>query len=685
MGSLGKGFGRMGAPLGKAGTSGPSANAYEQIVGSNARNAKASFTTGASTTRLETRRLSVLGGQSVTYLKLAYSNYWVDTTGAENTLGNSYTLEAAIEIPTAPTTSCVRVTFSGSNTGTVPDGAAIFISDQIPASAFGYANGVIPAGTQIFIHDSVLVSAGQFIPVPSAYTPSTGEKSVQNNNGASQVMTPGVPTGTEANLQSPLIAVIGKFTAPEVSIAVFGDSIADFGVDTNSSGVNGTSGGIMVRAMWGVNGRNIPWVNLARSSSTAATASAGMSRRLKTMMYATHLVSEAGTNDLAAGTTAAVTQAALQAEWGMASNLGISHVAQMLLVPRTTSTDSWATVVNQTPIAGFTTGAARDTLNAAIIANVGSNGLNEVLDVPSVVADAGTPTAWKAPNYTIDGIHPASTALTAAATYLSGQFAAYVGAPSAIASAVGAEATAVAAAFTTPPTAVRLQAMDFSIKCAKGYGLWTILDGVWFMAAADSQAATINWKSPGTFNLAIVGSPTFVADRGFTGDGSTSKLNTQIVPSAGGLNYTLNSAHTSAWSLSSVAASASSRIIGNLNTTTPRVLLNPLSTANAVNWIINDATFGGTGTGTTTLGLHTIRRTANNARSVLRDTTLIISDAQASTALPTTAITFLGDVATISSGIQLATGSVGALLSSVQIANLRNGVMLPYLQAVGAQ
>ena len=36
-------------------------------------------------------------------------------------------------------------------------------------------------------------------------------------------------------------------------------------------------------------------------------------------------------------------------------------------------------------------------------------------------------------------------------------------------------------------------------------------------AAADSQAAKINWINPGTYNATEVNSPTFTADRGFTG------------------------------------------------------------------------------------------------------------------------------------------------------------------------
>jgi lysophospholipase L1-like esterase len=608
---------------------------------------------------------------------LAYANYFVDATGLETTLGNAYTLEAAIEIPSAPVTSCVRVTFSGSNTGTVPDGAALFLSDSIPASSFGLAT--IPAGTTIYIHDSVLVTSGQLIPVPSAYTPSAGEASVQNNNASSQVMTTGIPTGTEVNLQSPLIGVLGKFTSPEVSIAIMGDSIADFSLDANSSGINGTSGGIMVRSMWGVNGRNIPWVNLARSSSNMATASANMARRLKMLAYATHLVSEGGTNDLAAGTTPAVTQTALQAIWGVAKQLGISRVAQMKILARTDST-------NATPIANFGIGQNRDTLNTALIANVGSNGLDEILDVPSVL-DSGA--LWANSAYTTDGIHPANSGLSVAATYLKGVFANYVGTAPAGYSAVSAEAQAVAAAASAlgaPLTAARLGSVDFSIKCMKGFGIWQTRDAVYGFAGSDINVAGINWKNPGTYNIVRAGSPNFLTDRGFMGDGTSAALNTQFVPSTAGGNYSLNSGHVSFFSITvGAAASNSNRIIGNAATTTPRTLANPRAVGDVVNWVINDATFGATNANTATDGHFVLRRTGAAGRDFTRNGALLVGDTQASTALPTTAIQFLADVAVFSNNIRIAFGDIGSLLSSVQMTNYRNVCILPYLRDVGAQ
>jgi hypothetical protein len=621
----------------------------------------------------------VLGGQPVASLRLAYANYYVDTNGAEQTVGNGYTLEASIEIPSAPVTSCVRVTFSGANTGTVADGADLFLSDSIPASAFGLTT--IPAGTIIYIHDSVLVTSGQNIPVTNTYTPSTGEASVQNNNGTSQVMTTGVPTGTEVNLQSPLIAVLGKFTAPEVSLALFGDSIENYLNDTNSSGINGTTGGMFVRAAWGVNGRNIPWTNISRTNSQAVIASNTVVKRLAVLRYATHMLTDYGTNDVLAGTASATIQTSLQRIWTIAKNFGVSRVEQSVILPRTTSTDSFVTVANQTPQTNYGAGGIRSTLNTALVANVGSNNLDAILDLNSVLQDQTTTTAWKAPPaQTNDGTHPFGAGITNGAAYLNTRFATY--SPAAvIASAYAPETQAVLAAMTAQTNA-RALLIDNLVRALKGYGLWPQLDTFYMFAAADSPSSLVNWKNPGTFNATIAGTPTFTADRGFTGNGTNGALNTNFVPSTAGGVFTQNSAHVSGRVLNSLAASANNKLIGQIAAgSTARTQLLVRNTGDILSPIMNDASFG-SGTTTNTAGFYLMRRTGASARSVIKDATTPVNDTVASTGLPTQAISFLSDGATFGA-LQIATGSIG-LGMGFQDAQNFNGLQIAYLKAVGA-
>lgn len=664
--------------LGRA-ASGPIALAYEQIVGSNGRVSAGTQATIATTTQLETRRLSVLGGQAVASLRLAYANYYVDTNGAEQTVGNGYTLEAAVEIPTAPITSCVRVTFSGSNTGTVADGADIFLSDVIPASAFGLVT--IPAGTTIYIHDSVVVTSGQNIPITNPYTPSAGEKSVQNNNGVSQVMTTGVPTGTEVNLQSPLIAVLGKFMAPEVSLALFGDSIENYLNDTNSSGISGTTGGMYVRAAWGVNGRNIPWSNISRTNSLAVTASNTAVKRLAVLRYATHMLTNYGTNDVLAGTASATIQQSLQRLWTIGKSFGVSRVEQAVILPRTTSLDGWTTST-QTPQTNYGAGGIRETLNTAIIGNVGSNNLDAILDLNSVLQDQAIIQSWKTPTArTDDGTHPFGVGLSDGATYLNTRFATYT--PAAVINSTYDTATSTVLSAMTSQTNARALLIDNLIRGLKGYGIWNQLDALYMFAAIDSASSRINWKNPGTFNATVAGSPTFTVDRGFTGNATDGAINTNFIPSTAGGVYTQNSAHVAVWILNSLAANANTRAIGNIAAgSTPRNDLLVRNAGDIIAPIMNDATFG-TGTNTSTPGFYVMRRTASNARSVIKDATTPVSDAIASNGLPTQAICYLADGATFSA-LQVATGSIGVALGFQDVQNYR-GLLLAYLKAVGAQ
>lgn len=90
---------------------------------------------------------------------------------------------------------------------------------------------------------------------------------------------------------------------------------------------------------------------------------------------------------------------------------------------------------------------------------------------------------------------------------------------------------AIFAAFTTPPTSARNVVIDNFVKALVAGGVWDLLDGLYVFAAADSQAALINWKNPGTFDATAVNAPTFVADRGYTGNGTTQSIDSGFNPS----------------------------------------------------------------------------------------------------------------------------------------------------------
>jgi hypothetical protein len=111
-----------------------------------------------------------------------------------------------------------------------------------------------------------------------------------------------------------------------------------------------------------------------------------------------------------------------------------------------------------------------------------------------------------------------------------------------------AEAAALVARMTTQPTTVRKILIDALVGALKTAGVWLKLDALYVLAAHASQAALLNWVQD-AYNLTAVNSPAFVADQGYTGDGSTSYLDTNFNPTtAVGAKFVQNSAHNGIWS-----------------------------------------------------------------------------------------------------------------------------------------
>ena len=116
-----------------------------------------------------------------------------------------------------------------------------------------------------------------------------------------------------------------------------------------------------------------------------------------------------------------------------------------------------------------------------------------------------------------------------------------------------AEAVALFARFTTPPTDARKSQINALIAALKVAGVWAKIDALYVAAAADSQAATRNWKQ-NLYNATAINSPTFTADQGFTGNGSSSYLQTGYTASTAGGNYVQDSATIGVWMRTELAA-----------------------------------------------------------------------------------------------------------------------------------
>ena len=86
------------------------------------------------------------------------------------------------------------------------------------------------------------------------------------------------------------------------------------------------------------------------------------------------------------------------------------------------------------------------------------------------------------------------------------------------------EALSLFSRMTVAPSEGRKNAINNFITALKNSGIWSTLDYLHVMAAHDQQAAMLNWVGASAYNLTPVGSPTFVADVGFSGNGSNMAL-----------------------------------------------------------------------------------------------------------------------------------------------------------------
>jgi hypothetical protein len=120
-----------------------------------------------------------------------------------------------------------------------------------------------------------------------------------------------------------------------------------------------------------------------------------------------------------------------------------------------------------------------------------------------------------------------------------------------------AEAEAYVAAMSTEPDDTRKALIDTYIGALKTAGIFANLDVLYLLAAHDQQAARLNVINPATFTLANVGAgPTFSADNGFAGNGTSTALNTQFTPSTDGVNFQQDESSFCVWALTGAQSDA---------------------------------------------------------------------------------------------------------------------------------
>lgn len=252
--------------------------------------------------------------------------------------------------------------------------------------------------------------------------------------------------------------------------------------------------------------------------------------------------------------------------------------------------------------------------------------------------------------------------------------------PNTLGTGVGAydpAATALFARFTTPPTTARKLLISNVIASLKAGGVWSKLDGFYLTAAADSQAARQNWVQD-LYNLTAINSPAFVADRGYTGDGASSYLDSGFDPTTAAGLYAKDSAHMGTFQRT--AGNGAGVAMGNAN-----ARLNPSGSTGPA-FLQTRANDGTTTNGTSgTLPAYGAwSRAASGSYTAYEgstDTSTIVS--VASTALTAASFTICRANGLTLNSSQIAAAHFGGALTGAQLKSARDAITT-YLQAVGA-
>jgi hypothetical protein len=236
---------------------------------------------------------------------------------------------------------------------------------------------------------------------------------------------------------------------------------------------------------------------------------------------------------------------------------------------------------------------------------------------------------------------------------------------------VNSEAATLVANMITPPSDTRKGHIDTFIGALKSAGVWAKLDVLYVMAAHDSQAANLNWKTPATFPLVLTNSPTFTVDQGYKGNGTSTQIssayNATTFPSP---QYTQDDACVGVYM----------RVASTLNGTHDFLmggsrLLRQSSGLNYQGRINDAASMNG---GTPTVGHWAVKRTGASARSIWKNGVSVASDTVASAAVGSATISILSAAASSWSDGQVSCAYIGA---GIDIPAMHTA-LTTYLQAV---
>jgi hypothetical protein len=261
-----------------------------------------------------------------------FPNFYT-AAGQETNGPNPITVNAAIELTGTDGTTIIPLTFAGQLAVTIPGGTGVW-SDPV---------GVTLKRLQVFYSRThVQVAAGGKWPQNVKTVGNIGEGNVRSTSA--QDLT---ASGSLGSVESQAYGPAAVWALPvDARPSILGFVTDSVGSGTGETGDN-TDKGFLVRAV----GTNYAYQHVGVPSGLAMHWVDGLYerfhyRRGPLIDRCSHIITNLGINDLP-GKTLAQMQLALFRQW---VNLGArgSRIHQTTLAPKTTSTDNWATLANQT-------------------------------------------------------------------------------------------------------------------------------------------------------------------------------------------------------------------------------------------------------------------------------------------------------------------------------------------------
>ena len=367
-----------------------------------------------------------IGNAATSNLVFLDNNWYLpDVNGSQDVIetdnNNPYIMQRGVEYNGV----CVPVRWGGSLSVTVNPGALVQ-SDPLLPSEFGVTS--FPAGAEFFIRTERLVSIGgnSVWYRNTANSPAiSGERAMGAGEATASIVhnTGALVDGGGWTAMGVLFmpcAILGLTAAGNKGFVTVGASI-EAGANDNAGGdgVNG-NGGYIRRAIANRYGN----INLMKGGESARSFVNNSAKRRQLLQYGDVMLCGHGGNDYSYGYPVPITQERFRTIWAYGKAAGM-RVHQISLSPKTNSTDSWATVANQTPRSGFDVGGAwRDAMHTYIQAQVPTL-IDGFINMGGSQEDTAARDKWRVDlgTPTTDGTHPSAALHGAMATDLQGRLA----------------------------------------------------------------------------------------------------------------------------------------------------------------------------------------------------------------------------------------------------------------------